>query len=97
MKYARGDRAWGRCQRCGDRKLLSDLSSDGYEKGLMVCGPCWDEYPPSLKPFNADEGIILKHPTGDGEDDSVGMLETEEGDGSLATAMGFTNSFGGGT
>ena len=74
MKFAKGGRALGRCGRCGDRYLLSELRDDGYKKGRLVCPGCFDIYPPSLKPFNADEGIILKKPAPDTDDSSGGSV-----------------------
>lgn len=71
--------------------LLKDMVRDG-ETGLLV-DPAWrDEYHPQKIPPRMEEGIALKRPAPDLDDDSPG----DSGQ-SLAEAMGWTNSFGGGT
>ena len=71
MRYASGARALGRCQRCGDRVRYLDLVDDKHTPGLRVCQDCFDIKHPAEKPFNADEGIILRKPSVDTDDDST--------------------------
>lgn len=91
MKHARGRYALGICQRCGSRALLSRLVEDKHKPGLLVHTWCQDIKHESLEPFKTSEGIALKKPSPDLDDDSPGAGTD------LATAMGFTNHFGGGT
>lgn len=79
MKYAVGRLAWAQCDRCGMRELLKDLVPDQYKKGLLVHRTCMDEKHPAEKPFNADEGIVLKNPRPDRDDDTVGDIEDTTG------------------
>lgn len=91
-RFARGERAWGFCQRCGDRRLLSELVRDGRVRNLLVCPQgCQDIKPPQEKPFVADDAIALRRPSPDVDDDGPG----DSGQ-TLATAMSLTG-FGGGT
>jgi hypothetical protein len=70
--------------------LLSDMVRDG-ETGLLV-DPAWrDIYHPSKRPVRLEEGIALKNPAPDVDDDSAGA-----GD-SLVDALGFDRYHGGGT
>lgn len=91
MKYARGTHAVGICARSGRKMLLRDMVSDGNLPGLMV-DPSWrDIKHPQEKPVDATDASALRRHAPDIDDDSAG-----DG-GSLVTAMGFTNVFGGGT
>ena len=72
MKFASGDYAWGRCQRCGDKRKLLDLREDKHTKGLMVCDPCFDIEHPTRKPFNPEDATALRKPSPDTDDDSGG-------------------------
>ena len=72
MKYAKGEMAWGRCQRCGDRVKYKELLSDGQVKGLKVCNGCFDIKHPTERPFRNTEGIALKKPSPDNDGDSTG-------------------------
>ena len=92
MKYASGKNALGRCQRCGDKVPYLEMVDDKQVPGLRVCQDCFDIKHPQEKRLNMDEGIVLKHPTPDGDDDSVG--DTEE---PLVEALGFDSYFGGST
>ena len=64
-KYARGHKAVGWCERCGDKYLLKELVYDGQFPDLLVCRPCYDpkhpqEYLPDVK-----DPVTLYDPTGD--------------------------------
>jgi hypothetical protein len=91
MKFARGRIALGQCTRCGSVARLKSLVADEYKPGLLVHTWCKDEKHPADQPFNASEGIALKRPAPDLDDDSAGAGDD------IATAMGFSNHFGGGT
>lgn len=92
MRWAKGARALAHCMRCGDRVPYGTLVIDESTKGLRVCPSCFDIKHPTEKPFRTDEGIALKNPAPDLDDDSPGDAGQ-----TLAEAMGFTNTFGGGT
>ena len=93
MRYAEGKRAYGRCQRCGDRYLLNQLRPDGYKPELLVGACCYDVFPPAERPLDASDATILKRPSPDTDDDSAGAGST------LAVALAETGQFyfGGGT
>lgn len=93
MKYATGKNALAVCDRCGLRAPYKMLVNDGDKPGLRVHPSCRDEKHPAEKPFNADEGIALKNPRPDRDDDSVGDS------GELLVEALFPNdhNFGGGT
>lgn len=92
MKYSSGKNAWGRCMRCGDKVRYNELVADGNIPGLRVHPGCRDIKHPTEKPFNATDAVLLKHPSPDIDDDSPGSSGTL-----LIDAMGWTNTFGGGT
>lgn len=63
--YARGDKAWAHCERCGDKTLLKYLQYDGQYPDLQVCSKCWDpKHPQEFLPPTWDP-ITLYDPTGD--------------------------------
>ena len=64
-KFATGKFAIGICARCGMRAKYSDLVEDGQYKNLRVHTACRDIKNPQEKPFNAEDGIALKHPAPD--------------------------------
>lgn len=72
MRFARGKRAWGMCTRCGARDYLNRLVMDGQKPGLLVHPSCRDIKHPQEKPFRVEEGIALKRPSPNLEDDSGG-------------------------
>lgn len=71
MRYAIGKYAVGMCDRCGLEFPLRLLVPDGYKKGLLVCTTCRDIFPPQEKPVRLDEGIALRNPRPNRDDDSV--------------------------
>ena len=93
MKFASGAKAWGRCQRGGERVLLNQLRPDGYKPELLVCASCYDIFPPQLKPIDLTDAESLRRPSPDNDDDSAGAGST------LAVAIAETGvfPFGGGT
>ena len=89
--YAKGRKAVGVCARSGRKMLLSDMVPDGYKKGLMV-DPAWrDTAHPAEKPVKTEEGIALKKPAPDIDDDTGGA------GGTLASLFDANSYFGGGT
>lgn len=90
-KYAKGYNAMGICSRSGRKMKLLDMVRDG-ETGLLV-DPAWKDIShPQEKPVRLEEGIALKRPAPDLDDDSPGDSGT-----SLATAIGSTRHHGGAT
>lgn len=65
--YAVGKRAWGHCERCGDRYLLRELRFDGQQEDLLVCPPCWDPKHPQERLPEVTDPVTLQDPTGDTE------------------------------
>lgn len=91
--FATGARAYARCPRCGDKVDYLDLVPDGQVKGQRVCPGCRDDKHPAELPFRTEEGIALKRPAPDTDDDSGGDSGT-----SVAVALfPGSNVFGGGT
>jgi len=89
-KFASGRRSVGRCARCGDKVPYLSLFSDGDTPGLRVCGDCYDISHPAEKPQKLDDGIALKHPAPDVDDDSAGDASE-----TLTEAMGGTRMMNG--
>lgn len=88
--FARGANAVGICARSGRKMPLKDMVRDG-ELGLLV-DPAWrDEFHPQKKPARLEEGIALRNPAPDLDDDSAGSGQ------SVAAALGFTRYHGGAT
>ena len=91
-RYAKGTHAVGICARSGRKMALRDMVPDGEFPNLLV-DPAWkDEFHPQKKPVRIEEGIALKKPSPDLDDDSPG----DSGQ-TLIEAMGWDNTFGGGT
>lgn len=91
-KYATGRKAFGRCQRCGDKVAYLKLRFDGQNPNLRVCGPCVDTKHPQEKAFNATDSEMLRHPAPDTDNDAAG-----DGGTLAATVFSGLNYFGGGT
>ena len=70
--FATGRNAYGRCGKCGDRIKYLELVADGQNPGLRVCPGCRDIKHPVERPFRTDEGIALKRPAPDIDDDTGG-------------------------
>lgn len=76
--YARGARAWGHCQRCGQRYKRNKLKREWTN--LFVCGPCFDPEPGDLRPpkaFPDPMAIQNALPDADDASDAVDQLSTE--------------------
>ena len=74
-RYAKGKFAVGRCGRCGDKVPYKDLRADGQYPGMRVCDNCRDEKHPTEKQIRLDEGIALRNPAPDVDDDSAGNTD----------------------
>ena len=94
MRYAEGRHAWGRCQKCGDRYRLNQLSPDGYKPNLLVGPCCYDIFPPAERPIDLADAVALKRPSPDTDDDSAGDSGTTLEDELEETGV---FHFGGGT
>ena len=64
-RYARGDKAWAHCERCGDKVLLKQLKYDGQYPDLQVCLDCWDEKHPQEWLPGVFDPVTLYDPTFD--------------------------------
>lgn len=64
VRYARGDKAWGWCQRCGLRALLKDLVFDGYYPEMRVHPKCRDDRHPQerLTPIKDAQALYRPSP-----------------------------------
>lgn len=93
MRYAAGAKAWGRCQRCGDRWFLNQLRPDGYKPDLLVGPCCYDIYPPQQRPIDLADAEALRRPSPDIDDDSAG----DSGETIEEAMFPNDNNFGGGT
>jgi hypothetical protein len=94
MRYAKGKHSKGRDARSGDKVKYKDMVSDGQFPGLRVMPEWRDIKHPVEKPFDAEEGIALRFPAPDIEDDSgIGLNDDNE---VLADTLD-GESFGGGT
>ena len=65
MKYAKGRRAWGECDRCGQRYDLVDLKAqyiNGFDSGLKVCPSCMDIDHEQLRTerLRTDDAVALR-------------------------------------
>jgi hypothetical protein len=61
--YARGDRAWGICQRCGLRDRLHALLFDQQYPNLRVHVECWDEKHPQERLLPVSDPSSLWRPS----------------------------------
>lgn len=93
MKFAKGKYAKGRDARTGDKVDYKDMVSDGQFPGLRVTPESRDIKHPVEQPFEANEGIALRNPAPDIEDDSdTGLIN----DPNVTVLSLFPDSFGGG-
>lgn len=65
QKYASGAKAWGICQRCGQRHYLRNLVEDGQYPGLRVCTECYEPKQPQEYPVNVTDPEALRKPSPD--------------------------------
>jgi len=63
-RYARGSKAWGECQRSGQRYLADELIEDGHIPGLLV-HPDWYEppHPREEIPIPGDDPQLIRYPS----------------------------------
>ena len=93
-KYASGKHAKGRCGRCGFKVEYRDMVDDGQYPGLRVCEDCRDMKHPVERAFDAQDGIALRKPAPDIDDDTgVGLNDANV---TLVSTLD-GNSFGGQT
>jgi len=77
-RYARGSKAWGHCERCGIRHLLSALVKDGQYPDMLVCTECYDpKHPQERLPVIFDP-VTLYDPTGDLDSQTSGDADAGE-------------------
>ena len=95
--YAKGNKAVGLCQRCGDKKKLHELRPDG-ENDLLVCGDCYDIYHPAKRPVRTDDAIALRRPAPDLDAEASREIPAQF-DEPLVDSLGWSSGtyFGGGT
>lgn len=74
-KYATGKRAYGQCQRCGLRYMLSDLAEDPNTL-MLVCDDCRDPLPPEDVVHIVSDAQALRRPSPD-QDDPGGNTITD--------------------
>ena len=70
-RFASGSKAWGLCQRCGQRFKLHALQSDGRQRNLLVCTSCWDPKEPLDVPPRINDPTALRRPS---PENSVGQV-----------------------
>lgn len=63
--YAKGSRAWGLCQRSGERHLLKDLIPDGRFPHLLVHPTWWEPKHPQEIIVDVIDPVALAHPSPD--------------------------------
>lgn len=61
--YARGEKAWGICGRCGQRALLHDLVFDGYYPNLRVHERCYEARHPQDRLGTVIDPVALWRPS----------------------------------
>lgn len=91
--FAKGKNAVGICQRSGKKLPLKQLVEDGDIPGLLV-DPDWrDISHPAERPIRTKEGIALRKPAPDTDNDGSGTPAPNLAD----TLFPNENVFGGGT
>lgn len=94
MGYARGTKAWGRCQRSGDRVPYKDLVDDGQTPNLRVSRSWRDIKQPQENPVNATDDTALFRPSPDTDVEASPAGQTDNLVDALFPGQ---NYFGGGT
>jgi hypothetical protein len=93
--YARGDVAWGLCQRCGLRYYLHELVFDGYYPNLRVCNGCYDPPQPQERLAIVTDPVALYKPAVDTMYVSPPVLTLEQvGDEVILNWSGFNQISG---
>lgn len=62
-EYARGNKAWGLCQRCGLRALLNDMVFDGRYAWLVVHPECYEPVHPQERLISVYDPVSLYRPS----------------------------------
>jgi hypothetical protein len=61
-RYAAGKQAWGECQRCGLRALLSELVFDGHIPWIRVHKDCYESKHPQERSIDVSDPVSLFRP-----------------------------------
>lgn len=61
--YARGDKAWGYCQRSGKRMLLKELVRDGHDENLLVAPEWYEPEHPQERLPEVSDPVTLRRPS----------------------------------
>lgn len=77
-RYARGDRAWGICQRCGQRGRLNAMPFDEQYPNLRVHLECWDPRHPQERLRPVHDPIALWRPSPEEYPYTSPFLELEQ-------------------
>jgi hypothetical protein len=95
--YAKGNKAVGLCQRCGEKKKLHELRPDG-QTNLLVCGDCYDIKHPAEYPVRTDDAVALHRPAPDLDAEASREIPAQF-DEPLVDSFGWPSGtyFGGGT
>ena len=95
--YARGNKAVGLCQRCGEKTKLHELRPDG-QTNLLVCGSCYDIKHPAEYPVRTDDAVALRRPAPDLDAEASREIPAQF-DEPLVDSLGWNSGtyFGGGT
>ena len=97
MKFATGKNAWFMCGKCGLRGRYAESVADGQTPGLRVHPTCRDIKHPQERPFNAEDGEALQHPTGDIDRPSDALATVATLADELPAMDGGASYFGGST
>lgn len=65
QSFAKGNQAWGECQRSGKKMLLKDLVEDGYYPGLLVAPDWYEPRHPQERLKEVSDPIALEKPAPD--------------------------------
>ena len=89
-RFATGKRALAICDRCGLEVPYNLLVPDGYKPNLRVHRSCRDEAHPAEKQVDTTEGIALKNPRPNRDDDSPGAVADHSGTAQAGSANTLT-------
>lgn len=74
-EYAKGTKAWGRCQRCDLRALLHELIFDGRYPWLRVHPECFEPVHPQERLVSVYDPVALYHPSPESNNTVAPVLE----------------------
>lgn len=63
-RWARGNKAWGECQKTGRRMLINNMVRDGYYK-VIVDPRAYDPPEPTERPIPVVDAIAINNPAPD--------------------------------